>query len=266
MKKHKDAKTVTVPGPVGRLMVTVEGEGGIPVLLLHDFAADRTHWAQTQHDLATQSVAFDLRGLGESGGAHGPFGVEASVEDVVAVADALLPQKFVLVGHGFGAAVAGAFASYYPERLAGLLYVEAAGDLRRREKADVDAWLENFSPAKYGGFHEHWLTPQLLKAKEATRVLVMKTLRTSRREAIAGNVESLFAYNPNEAFELFTGPTHALASSTDPETLVAQRPELSHSLLPNASHWPMLDAPQWFHTELVRFLGRCKPERLSHAG
>jgi len=257
---HKDPTTVTVSGPVGRLMATTEGAGGFPLLFVHDISGDRTHWAEVQHGLATLSVAFDLRGLGESGGSHGPFGVEAAVEDVVAVADALLPQKFVLVGHGFGAAVAGAFASYYPERLAGLLYVEAAGDMRRRDKADAEAWLENFSAAKYGAFHEHWLTPLLLEAKEKTRALVMKTLRTSRREAIAGNLESLLTYDPDEAFARFTGPTHALAATTGPETLVAQRPAMSHSVVPHASHWPMLDAPQWFHTELVRFLGRCKHE------
>ena len=155
--------------------------------------------------------------------------------------------------------MAGAFATYYPERLAGLLYVEAAGDLRRVSKAEADAWLENFSGAKYGAFHEHWLTPLLLQAKETTRTLVMKTLRTSRREVIAGNLESLYSYNPDEAFERFTGPTHALAAATGPETLVAQRPTLSRSVLPNASHWLMLDSPQWFHTELVHFLGACKP-------
>jgi pimeloyl-ACP methyl ester carboxylesterase len=258
--KHKGPTMVAVPGSAGRLMATEEGTGGLPLLFVHDLAGDRTHWAETQHGLATRSIAFDLRGLGESGGAHGPFGVEAGVEDVAAVADALLPEKFVLVGHGFGAAVAGAFASYYPERLAGLLYVEAAGDLRRWTKSDADAWLENFSAAKYGGFHEHWLAPLLLEAREKTRTLVMKTLRTSRREAIAGNLESLFGYNPDEAFERFTGPTHALAATTGPETLVAQRPSLSHSVVPHASHWPMLDSPQWFHTELVRFLGRCKHE------
>jgi pimeloyl-ACP methyl ester carboxylesterase len=256
--KTKGPKMTAVPGPGGRLMTTVEGDGGIPVLFVHDLAADRSHWAETQHGLATLSVAFDLRGMGESGGAHGPFGVEAAVEDVAAIADALVPEKFLLVGHGFGAAVAGAFASYYPERLAGLLYVEAAGDLRRKAKAEADALLENFSEAKYGAFHEHWLAPLLLEAKETTRALVMKTLRTSRREAIAGNLESLFGYDPNEAFERFTGPTHALVAATGPETLVAQRPTLSRSVAPHASHWLMLDSPQWFHGELVRFLGRCK--------
>jgi len=256
--KHREPKTVAVPGPAGKLMATEEGTGGLPVLFVHDHAADRTQWAEIQHGLATRSVSFDLRGLGESGGSHGPFGVEAGVEDVAAVADALLPEKFVLVGHGFGAAVAGAFASYYPERLAGLLFVEAPGDLRRWTPSDRDAWLENFSAAKYGGFHEHWLMPLLLEAKEKTRALVMKTLRTSRREAIAANVESLFGYNPDEAFARFTGPIHALAAATGPETLVAQRPSLSHSVVPHASHWLMLDSPQWFHTELVHFLGRCK--------
>ncbi|MFP2904416.1 alpha/beta fold hydrolase [Pyxidicoccus sp. 3LFB2] len=157
---------MAVAGPAGRLMTTVEGDGGMPVLFVHDVAADRSHWAETQHGLATRSVAFDLRGLGESAGSQGPFGIEAAVEDVTAVADAQLPEKFVLVGHGFGAAVASAFAAYYPERLAGLLYVEPPGDLRRMPKAEAEAWLENFSPAKYGSFHEHWLASQLLAAKE----------------------------------------------------------------------------------------------------
>jgi pimeloyl-ACP methyl ester carboxylesterase len=256
--KHKEPRMVAVTGPAGRLMATVEGDGGIPVIFVHDVAADRSHWTEAQHGLATLTVSFDLRGLGESGGAHGPFGVEAAVEDVAAVADAQSPAKFVLVGHGFGAAVAGAYAAYYPERLAGLLYVEAPGDLRRMPKAEADAWLDNFSPAKYGTFHEHWLAPQLLAAKEATRVRVMKTMRTSRREAIAGNLESLLGHDPDAAFEQFKGPTHALVAATGPETLVGQRPTLSRSVAPHASHWLMMDSAQWFHTELVRFLGECR--------
>ncbi|MCP3168485.1 alpha/beta fold hydrolase [Myxococcus qinghaiensis] len=256
--KHKEARMVSVDGPAGRLMATVEGDGGIPTLLLHDVAGDRTHWAETQAGLATRTVAFDLRGLGESSGSHGPFGVEAAVEDIVAVADALAPEKFVLAGHGFGAAVAGAFAAYYPERLAGLLYVEAPGDLRRLPKAEAEAWLDNFSAAKYGAFHEHWLTPQLLAAKDSTRVLVMKTMRTSRREAIAGNLESLLVHDPDAAFEQFKGPTHALVAATGPETLVGQRPDLSRSVAPHASHWLMLDSAKWFHAEIVRFLGQCR--------
>jgi pimeloyl-ACP methyl ester carboxylesterase len=256
--KHREPKTVGVTGPAGRLMATVEGDGGIPTLFVHGIPADRTLWAEVQHGLATRSISFDLRGLGESGGAHGPFGIEAAVEDVAAVADELAPEKFVLVGHGFGAAVAGAFAMYYPERLAGLLYVEAPGDLRRTPKAEADAWLENFSAARYGAFHEHWLAPLLLEAKEATRVQVMKMMRTSRREAIAGNLESLYDHDPGEAFESFTGHTHALAATTGPETLVGQRPSLSRSVAPHASHWLMLDSAQWFHAELVRFLGQCR--------
>lgn len=256
--KHKAPSTTAVSGPAGKLMATVEGDGGMPVLFLHDNAADHTHWEEVQHGLQTRTVAFDLRGLGNSAGGHGPFGVEAAVEDVSAVAEALLPEKFILVGHGFGAAVAGAFAAYYPERLAGLLYVEAPGDLRQTPAAEREALLENFSPARYGSFHEHWFAPLLLEAKHATHTRVMGTLRTSRREAIAGNLQSLYQHDPGEAFASFTGPTHALVADTGPKTLVGQHPELSRTVAPHASHWLMLDAPQWFHTELVRFIGQCR--------
>lgn len=256
--KHTPPSTSAVRGPAGKLMTTVEGDGGLPVLFLHDNAGDHTHWAQTQQSLQSRTVAFDLRGLGDSDGSHGPFGVEACVEDVLAVADAHLPDRFVIVGHGFGAAVAGAFAAYYPDRLAGLLYVEAPGDLRSTPATERDAWLENFTPLKYGTFHEHWFAPLMLEAKPSTRALVAKTLRTSRREPVAANVASLYQHDPGEAFQAFKGHTHALAASSGPETLVGQRPELSRSIAPHASHWVMLDAPEWFHTELVRFIGQCR--------
>lgn len=256
--KHKPPSTVSIEGPGGKLSATVEGEGGVPVLFIHDNAADHTHWAEAQHGMESRTVAFDLRGLGESEGRNVPFGVEAAVEDVTAVADALLPARFVVVGHGFGAAVAGSFAAYYPERLEGLLYVDPPGDLRATPPSEREAWLENFSAARYGAFLEHWFAPLLLEASPATRVRVSKTLRTSRREAVAGNVESLFHYDPDEAFSSFKGPTHALVASTGPSTLAGQRPTLSRSLAPHASHWLMLDAPSWFHAELVRFLGQCR--------
>ena len=86
----------------------------------------------------------------------------------------------------------------------------------------------------------------------------MKSLRTSRREAVLGNLESQLRHDPGDAFEGFQGPTHALVASTQPNMLAAQHPALSRSVLANASHWLMMDAPEWFHAELTRFLGRCR--------
>src|SRR4051794_10237883 len=153
--KQKAPVVHAVAGPAGKLNTITTGDGGLPVLFVHDNAADHTHWTETQHGLPTKSVAFDLRGLGNSEGSHCSFGIEAAVEDLSAIADALLPDRFVLIGHGFGAAAAGAFATYYPERLAGLLYVEAPGDLRQTPAKERDAFLSNFSFEKYGTFHEH---------------------------------------------------------------------------------------------------------------
>ena len=256
--KHKPPATSVVTGPVGKLIATTEGEGGVPVLFLHDNAADQTHWTEAQHGLQTHTVAFDARGCGVSGGGHGPFGVEAGVEDALAVADALLPGRFVLVGHGFGGAVAGAFAAYYPQRVAGLLYVETPGDLRSTPAAERDALLANFTAEHYGTFHEHWLEPRLLEATAATRTRVTGVLRTSRREAVEGNLASLFQHDPADAFEGFTGLTHALGASDGPRTLIGQRPGLSRSIASHSSPWIMLDQPGWFHAELVHFLGQVR--------
>ena len=38
--KHVEARMTAVNGPAGRLMATVEGDGGIPTLFVHDIAAN----------------------------------------------------------------------------------------------------------------------------------------------------------------------------------------------------------------------------------
>lgn len=98
---------------------------GTPVLLLHGFP--QTSWAY-HHQLEAlgadgyRAVAFDQRGYspGARPGAVEAYGNDALVADVVAVADALGWERFHLVGHDWGGAVAWLVAGTHGERLLSL--------------------------------------------------------------------------------------------------------------------------------------------------
>jgi pimeloyl-ACP methyl ester carboxylesterase len=105
---------------------------GEPVLALHgwlDNAASFAPLAPLLHRV--RLVALDLPGHGHS--THRPGGVPYHfidfVADVVAAADALGWERFALLGHSLGAAVASFVAAAVPERVTRLALIEGLGPI-----------------------------------------------------------------------------------------------------------------------------------------
>jgi len=102
------------------------GEGGRPVMLVHGFTADRGEMAGVLSPLTGRgwhAVAPDLRGHGRSARPVDPdaYSFELMAADLVALADHLGWDRFALVGHSMGGAVAQLVALDHPGRLAGLV-------------------------------------------------------------------------------------------------------------------------------------------------
>ncbi|WP_375490025.1 alpha/beta fold hydrolase [uncultured Jatrophihabitans sp.] len=92
------------------------------VVLLHGFPQNRHEWTQVAARLnhaGLRTLAPDQRGYSPGARPQGRRAYVQSelVEDVVALLDAVGAQRVHLVGHDWGAVVAWAFASRYPQRL-----------------------------------------------------------------------------------------------------------------------------------------------------
>ena len=108
------------------LEVAEAGDGGRPVLLVHGFTADKGEVAAVMGPLASRgwhAVAPDLRGHGRSDHPTDPgaYSFEILAADVVALADHLGWDRFALVGHSMGGAVAQLVALDQPARLTALV-------------------------------------------------------------------------------------------------------------------------------------------------
>ncbi len=108
------------------LEVAEDGEGERAVILIHGFTAERAEVAGLMGPLAARgwhAVAPDLRGHGRSDHPTDPdaYSFEILAADVVALADHLKWQRFALVGHSMGGAVAQLIALDHPERVTGLV-------------------------------------------------------------------------------------------------------------------------------------------------
>lgn len=145
--------------------------GGVPIILLHGSNADLHTWQPWVGRLAKthRVIRFDQRGHGLTGPApDGDYSRRAFAEDVQRVADKLGAERFVLAGNSMGGGIAIEYALAHPQRLAGLVLVDAAG-APALEKARGNI---GFTLARTPGFS--WLM-----GKITPRSLVERSLRQS---------------------------------------------------------------------------------------
>ena len=104
--------------------VDVDGPGDGPTaVLLHGFPQDRRSWREVRrrlHPLGVRTVAFDQRGYAPTArpADDAAYTLDRLAGDVVGVADALGLERWHVVGHDWGGAVAWALGSRAPRGLA----------------------------------------------------------------------------------------------------------------------------------------------------
>ncbi len=119
--------------PLGTLAGLRSAEsGGVPVLALHGWLDNAASFIPlSEHLPGIDLVAIDLPGHGRS--VHLPpamhYTFEMAVHQVLDVADVLGWEKFCLLGHSMGAAIASLVSAVAPERVARLVCIEALGGL-----------------------------------------------------------------------------------------------------------------------------------------
>ncbi|WP_266169220.1 alpha/beta fold hydrolase [Dyella subtropica] len=110
--------------------VYYEGGEGPTLLLLHGFAADRNVWLE-QAKLLTPHfhvIAPDLPGWGDSSRVEGAsYNIDAQAARLQGFVAALRLQRFMLVGHSMGGAIAGVYAADHPEHVASLVLIDSFG-------------------------------------------------------------------------------------------------------------------------------------------
>lgn len=107
-----------------------EGPRDAPaIVLLHGSNADLHTWQPWVDRLKDRYrlIRFDQRGHGLTGAAAGGYDADVFARDILAFADALKLDRFILAGNSMGGANAMRFAMRHPERLAGLVLIDAGG-------------------------------------------------------------------------------------------------------------------------------------------
>jgi pimeloyl-ACP methyl ester carboxylesterase len=108
----------------------------IPVVLIHGSLGSLHMWEGWARELAPRLrlITVDLPGHGLTGAwPRDEYTIEAYTDFIEVLVDALHLDRFVLIGHSMGGAVAWSFAATRPDRVSHLVLVDAAGYPRQGE-------------------------------------------------------------------------------------------------------------------------------------
>jgi pimeloyl-ACP methyl ester carboxylesterase len=253
-------KLMFVQGPAGRLRISDGGQGNaLPVVFVHGLGSNRMVWReQLDHFRKTRrAVAYDQRAHGESDAPKdGDYRIESMAKDLHAVVAALGIDRFYLVGHSMAGAVLSAYEGRYPDSLAGVVYVDAVGDMSQLDRDAVAAIEKRESSPDYGSKemvadYTDMVGP---KARPQTRQAVLEAASRFSPRAFAAIRSSMVRYDPRLDVERYRGPKLAVeVQGNEFPGMASHLPGVKRETIPEVSHWLMLDNPGALDEKLDAF-------------
>jgi pimeloyl-ACP methyl ester carboxylesterase len=234
----------------------VLGNGPVSVVFVHGWLGDRTYWRHQLDHFASahRVVALDLAGHGDSGVDRDQWTYRAFGEDVAAVVRSLKLERVVLVGHSMGGPVILEAARLVPEKVIGLVAVDALQDPEAPGMTDaaVDAFLVPFES----------------DFANAVRTLVGRAMFVPRSDAAlkAWIVEDMASASPtvgigalrsnmlwasttrSDALAALRSPIRLINSDLFPtDSAAVSRYGMQVVIMPGLGHFVMLEDPATFN-------------------
>lgn len=227
------------------------GAGSTSLVFVHGWNCDLTYWTgQFDHFSADQRVtAVDLAGHGESGRARDAWTMSAFGDDVVAVIRKLDLDRVVLVGHSMGARVIVEAALQVPDRIIGLVFVDALRNpegVATAEQADetVGRFEDDFVKTT-GDFARRMFVstsdPALIEH-------VVNDMASAPRDVALAIGRSLLMWDGRELVRAVRAPKRAINSDMQPTDLsLTGRYGIKVVQMSNVGHFVMMEDPETFN-------------------
>ena len=237
---------------------TAAGSGEGALLFIHGWACDRQYWSAQIDTFAAgqQVIAVDLAGHGDSGRGRAEWTIESLGRDVQAVVSALDLPSVVLIGHSMGGLVALEAARLMPDRVVGVIGVDALHDAGWQVDPAALAELLAGLREDFAGRCRDLVKPLFLEDADPELV---EEVTADMCDAPPEIAIELFAraqnHNLGAALAAVRVPVRAINGSVAPTRIEANReydPDFDALVMEGVGHFPMLERP----AELDRLIER----------
>lgn len=261
------------PARAQRLWYRQAGSGPA-VVLLHGLADSHDLWRHQIGPLAAHHrvVAFDLRGHGRSPLGQSPFSLADMTADVLAAADELNLDRFVLAGLSMGGGVAQMLAIEHPDRVTGLALVSTSSEFpeatRERFVSRAEVAERDGMEAVVDATVPRWFTRAFMESHPDEVQRTRRSVLAIEPDAFGAASRANAVRNLTSRLSRIRCPVLFIGGAEDPadpsRALDIYRREIndlrSH-VIPRTSHLVPVEAPDAFNALLLRFLEEAESTR-----
>lgn len=242
----------------------VKGKGDPALMFVHGWSRNRNDW-DGQIDYFSEKhevIRLDLAGHGESIGNRNDWSILTFSHDVMAVIEKLDPKQIVLIGHSLGAPVAIETARRLPDRIVGIVAVDAFHDVE--EKFTQDQIDDILAPFRYD-FVETYAQGARMMLKDSTQIQKsIEQIASFSPEIGIASLERCYHYNSNNlipALKEVKVPIRCINADAIPTNVEAARRYASSFdviIMEGVGHEMQTADPERFNQLLERILSEFK--------
>ncbi|MER6049907.1 alpha/beta fold hydrolase [Streptomyces sp. NPDC001793] len=243
---------------------------GPGLVLVHGTGATREQWLPLTEAVADRFtvVAPDYSGSGGTTDHGGPLTLADLADEVLAAADHAGLDRFHLVGHSLGAAIATHLAAHRPERVRSLVLHAGWAHTDTRLRAEFTYWLDLLrSDTEHGTANFARMLPLMAfgpryweRTDTAANEELVRALATTLAPGIARQTEVDLSVDLRPVLGRVMAPTLVLASAHDrimgadqQQALLAGIPHTRYAEI-DAGHGAPAEDPAGFAALITRFL------------
>ena len=223
-----------------------------PIVLIHGLGLDRTIWHPlvSGHLSDFEVIMPDMLGHGESDAPQGPYPMSLMAENLAELLETLDISKAIVCGHSMGGYVALAFASQFPQMLAGLglITTNAYADSEEKRTGRYDL-IKKIKEQGAIALAES-LAPKLSRDPvviKKSHQLISKT----KPMGLIGALEGMALRPDRTAFLpevdvpaiVAAGEDDQITNYDEAQLMAEALPQGQFLGLPNVGHMPMLEDP-----------------------
>jgi sigma-B regulation protein RsbQ len=239
---------------------TVSGSGSPALVFIHGWMCNQGFWAAQVSAFAPTHavVTIDLAGHGASGMVREGWPLMAFGGDVQAAVEQLGLDRVILVGHSMGGPVALEAARLMPDRVIGVVAVDALQNADFELDPERTAELLAMWDRDFAGTCSGFVTSMFPETAEPALVdRVESEMCSAPAESSVAQLRQFLGYDMKRAFSAVEVPVRCINADGYPTNVEGNRayhPDFDAVVMTGVGHFLMMEQPEVFNRHLVEIV------------
>lgn len=244
-----------------RLAYTEAGSGDPPMLLVHGWTCNHSHFApQAEHFSARHRViSVDLRGHGESDKPEQAYTMAGFADDLAWLCEQLDVEQPVVIGHSMGGVIAFEMAARHPDQVRAVVAVDSPLVPPAALAAQITGLVEGLKSPAYRDVSRGFVGEVLFLPTDdqGRKARIVDDMAAAPQHVMASAMECIFSCDTGASASGCKAPALLINAATplaDLARLQKLCPQIMIGQTVGAGHFNQLEVPDQVNAMIERFM------------